>query len=252
MDLGIKGKVALITGGSMGIGAATARLFAKEGLTGIAITARRENELIEAAKEIAGETGCEVLPVVADCTIEQDVKNAVQKVVDRFGRIDILVNSIGTAAAGNFLELTEDDWHKSLALKLMGQIRVAREVFPHMSKLGWGRIVNVIGTHARLAEAHAMPAGVANAGLSNFTRALAELGGPLGILVNGVNPGTVNTARLKYLLTRGVEYDLKTITLHRFAEADEIANAIAFLASDRASYICGSILNVDGGQLKTI
>jgi 3-oxoacyl-[acyl-carrier protein] reductase len=251
MDLGIKGKVALITGGSMGIGGATARLLAKEGVT-VAITARREKELTDAAQQIGSETGSEIIPVVADCTVPEDVKNVVQKVADRYGRIDILVNSIGAAAAGDFLELTDEDWQKSLALKLMGQIRVAREVFPHMKKQKWGRIVNVIGTHAWLAEAHAMPAGVANAGLANFTRALAELGGPHGILVNGVNPGTVNTARLRYLLTHGVEYDLKTITLHRFAEAEEIANAIAFLASERASYICGSILNVDGGQLKTI
>lgn len=251
MDLGIKGKVALITGGSMGIGGATARLLAKEGVS-LAITARREKELANAAKAIGSESGAQVLPVVADCTIVEDVKKAVAKVAGHYGRIDILVNSIGSAAAGDFLELSEEDWQKSLALKLMGQIRVAREVFPHMKKQKWGRIVNVIGTHAWLAEAHAMPAGVANAGLANFTRALAELGGPLGILVNGVNPGTVNTARLKYLLDRGVEYDLKTITLHRFAEAEEIANAIVFLASERASYICGSILNVDGGQLKTI
>jgi 3-oxoacyl-[acyl-carrier protein] reductase len=251
MDLGIKGKVALITGGSMGIGGAAAKLLAQEGVI-VAISARREKELAEAAARIGSETGTEIMTVTADCTQPADVKAAVQKVIDRHGRIDILVNSIGTAAAGNFLELSEDEWQQSLALKLMGQIRVAREVFPHMQKQKWGRIVNVIGTHAWLAEAHAMPAGVANAGLANFTRALAELGGPHGILVNGVNPGTVNTARLKYLLTRGVEYDLNTITLHRFAEAEEIANAIAFLASDRASYICGSILNVDGGQLKCI
>lgn len=251
MDLGIRGRVALITGGSMGIGGATAKLMAQEGAL-IAITARRENELKAAATRLGKETGADVMTAVADCTKPDDVKSAVQKVVDRHGRIDILVNSIGSAAAGDFLELSEEDWHKSLALKLMGQIRVAREVFPHMKKQRWGRIVNVIGTHARLAEAHAMPAGVANAGLLNFTRALAELGGPHGILVNGVNPGTVNTARLQYLLGRGVEYDLNTITLHRFAEAEEIANAIAFLASERASYICGSILNVDGGQLKCI
>jgi len=251
MDLGLKGKVALITGGSMGIGGASAKLLAQEGAL-VAITARREKELADAAAHIGRETGADVMAVAADCTQPDSVKAAVQKVVERHGRIDILVNSIGTAAAGDFLQLTEEDWHKSLALKLMGQIRVAREVFPHMKKQGWGRIVNVIGTHAWLAEAHAMPAGVANAGLLNFTRALAELGGPLGILVNGVNPGTVNTARLKYLMDRGVEYDLKTITLHRFAEAEEVANAIVFLASERASYICGSVLNVDGGQLKTI
>jgi NAD(P)-dependent dehydrogenase (short-subunit alcohol dehydrogenase family) len=97
-----------------------------------------------------------------------------------------------------------------------------------------------------------MPAGVANAGLLNFTRAMAEHGGPHGVLVNAVSPGTVNTARLKYLMDNGVEYDLKNITLGRFAEADELASAIVFLASARASYCCGSVLTVDGGQIKTI
>jgi len=251
MDLGLKGKVALVTGGSMGIGGATAVLLAQEGAQ-VVISARREKELTDAVNLIHDKTGAKAMAVSADCTQDQDVKELVRKVVDQHGRIDILVNSIGTARAGHFLELTESDWQQSLALKLMGQIRVAREVFPHMAKQRWGRIVNVIGTHAWLAEANAMPAGVANAGLLNFTRALAELGGPQGILVNGVNPGTVNTARLEYLMNKGVEYDLDTITLHRFAEPVEIANAIVFLASERASYICGSILNVDGGQLKCI
>ena len=228
MDLGLKDKIALVTGGSLGIGAATATLLAQEGAS-VTISARRENILNDTAAQIREETGADVVPICADCTQVEDVKAAVQKVIDRYGRIDILVNSIGNAKAGDFLELSESDWQQSLALKLMGQIRVAREVFPHMQKRRWGRIVNVIGTHAWLAEAHAMPAGVANSGLLNFTRALAELGGPDGVLVNGVNPGTVKTNRLEYLIEQGVEYDLDTITLHRFAEANEIANAIVFL-----------------------
>lgn len=251
MDLGLKGKVALVTGGSQGIGRASATLLAREGAH-VVISARREKELAEAAAAIRGEAGVDVLGVPTDCTKEADVRNLVQRVLDKHGRVDVLVNSIGSAKAGHFLELSDSDWEQSLALKLMGQIRVARAVYPHMEKQRWGRIVNVIGTHASLAEAHAMPAGVANAGLLNFTRALAELGGPKGVLVNGVSPGTVNTARLKYLLDNGVQYDLKTITLGRFAEAVEIANAIVFLASERATYICGSVLTVDGGQLKTI
>lgn len=251
MDLGIKGKVAIVTGGSQGIGAASATLLAQEGAK-VVISARREKELADAAARIRAEAGVDVLGVPTDCTKEEDVRNLVRKTVDRHGRVDILVNSIGSAKAGDFLKLDDSDWEQSLALKLMGQIRVARAVYPHMEKQGWGRIVNVIGTHALLAEAHAMPAGVANAGLLNFTRALAELGGPKGVLVNAVSPGTVNTARLKYLLDQGVQYDLKTITLGRFAEATEIANAIVFLASARASYCCGSVLSVDGGQIKTI
>ena len=251
MDLGIKGKIALVTGGSMGIGAASATLLAQEGAK-VVISARREKELADAAARIRAETGAEVLGVATDCTKEEDVRNLVRRTIDQHGRVDILVNSIGSAKAGDFLKLSDGDWEQSLALKLMGQVRVARAVYPHMEKQRWGRIVNVIGTHALLAEAHAMPAGAANAGLLNFTRALAELGGPKGVLVNAVSPGTVNTARLKYLIDQGVQYDLKTITLGRFAEAVEIASAIVFLASARASYCCGAVLSVDGGQIKTI
>jgi 3-oxoacyl-[acyl-carrier protein] reductase len=251
MDLGLKGKVAVVTGGSQGIGKASAMLLAQEGAQ-VAISARRESELAATAGEIRTRTAAEVLAVPCDCTKDADVQGMVRRVMEKYGRIDILVNSIGSAKAGHFLELTDGDWEESLALKFMGQVRVARAVYPHMEKQGSGRIVNVIGTHSVLAEAHAMPAGAANAALHNFTRALAELGGPKGVLVNAVSPGTVNTARLKYLLERGVQYDLKTITLGRFAEASEIANAIVFLASERASYVCGSVLTVDGGQLKTI
>ncbi|MBI3937738.1 MAG: SDR family oxidoreductase [Betaproteobacteria bacterium] len=251
MDLGLKGRIALVTGGSKGIGGATAMLLAREGAY-VAISARHTEELDEMAARISRETGGQVLAVPADCTKQDEVSVLVRQVLDRWGRIDVLVNSIGAAKAGIFLQLSDDDWQQSLALKLFGQIRVAREVFPHMQKQSWGRIVNVIGTHALLAEAHAMPAGVANAGLMNFTKALAELGGPYGVLVNAVSPGTVRTARLEYLMSQGVEYNLKTITLGRFAEAEEIANAIVFLASERASYVCGSFLTVDGGQIKCI
>ncbi len=251
MDLGIKDKVALITGGSKGIGGATATLLAREGVR-LAISARSQQELDEKAKALRDECGAEVLPLAADCSKTADVDAMVAKVARHYGRIDILVNSIGSAKAGAFTDLSDQDWHDSLALKLYGQIKTARAVFPHMQKQRWGRIVNVIGTHATFAEAHAMPAGVANAGLMNFTKALAELGGPYGVLVNGVNPGTVRTARLEYLMSQGVEYDLKSITLHRFAEPEEIAAAVVFLASARASYVCGAFLNVDGGQLKCI
>lgn len=251
MDLGLKGRIALITGGSKGIGGSSALLLAQEGAR-VAISARTASELDQHAAAIRSATGADVLAVPADCTDPKSVDALVERVARHFGRIDILVNSIGAARAGDFLRLSEDDWQQSLALKLMGQIRVARAVLPHMQKQRWGRIVNVIGTHALFAEAHAMPAGVANAGLLNFTKALAELGGPDGILVNAVSPGTVNTARLQYLMSKGVTYDLSRITLGRFAEPSELASVIVFLASDRASYMCGACVTVDGGQIKTI
>lgn len=251
MDLGLKGRVALITGGSKGIGRASARSLTAEGAR-VAIAARNREGLEKAAGPIRAETGGEVITVSADCTIDGEVSAMVERVLDHFGRIDILVNSIGAAKAGPFIELADEDWQESLALKLMGQIRAARAVFPHMRKQRWGRIINVVGVHCSLPDAQAMPAGVANAGLLNFTKALAELGGRDGVLVNSVNPGTVRTARLEYLLQKGVRYDLNRITLGRFADPEEVASVITFLASERSSYICGACITVDGGQVKCI
>lgn len=251
MDLGLKGKVALVTGGSKGIGRASAMGLAAEGAS-VAISARQQHTLDEAAGDIRGRTGAAVVTIAADCTAAHDVTAMVRTVLERFGRIDILVNSIGAARVGPFQKLSDQDWQDSLALKLMGQVRVAREVFPHMQKQRWGRIVNVIGTHALFPEAHAMPAGAANAALTNFTKALAELGGRDGVLVNGVHPGTVRTDRLEYIMKQGVEYDLKRITLGRFGEPEELASVIVFLASERSSYMCGSFVTVDGGQIKCL
>lgn len=251
MDLGLKGKSAIVTGGSGGIGKAVAHGLAAEGVK-VAIAARRLPELQQAAKQIEAKTGSPVVPIQADCTKRDEIRKLVSETLAHFGKIDILVNSIGAAKAGPFLELSERDWSDSLSLKLFGQIYAAQEVFPHMQKQRWGRIINVIGTHAYFPEAHAMPAGVANAALMNFTKALAELSGPHGVLVNGVNPGTVRTARLEYLMDQGVTYDMSRITLGRVAEPEEIASVVVFLASERSSYICGASINVDGGQIKCL
>ncbi len=187
MDLGLKGKFALVTGGSLGIGHAAALALAAEGCR-VAIAARGKEALEQAAAKIGRAAQAEVLAVQADCTKPEEVRRMVGKVHERFGRIDVLVNSIGSAKSGNFLQLTEEHWRESLELKLFGIVRCCREVVPHMQRHRWGRIVNVIGHRGRQPETQAMPAGVANAGLINFTKALADEDVRDGILVNGVSP----------------------------------------------------------------
>jgi NAD(P)-dependent dehydrogenase (short-subunit alcohol dehydrogenase family) len=256
MDLGLKGKCALVTGGSMGIGKAAALALAAEGCR-VAVAARGKEALAEAAQEIGGEA----LAVQADCTRPDDVRRMVAEVLERFGRIDILVNSIGAAKSGAFLEQPEEEWRESLELKLYGVVRCCREVVPHMRRRGWGRIVNLIGHRGRQPETQAMPAGVANAGLVNFTKALADEFVRDGILVNGVSPCPMQTRRLDYMVKAkaamaGITQDeareefLRDIPIGRFAEPHEIASLIVFLASARNSYISGTTIAIDGGATR--
>lgn len=260
MDLGLKGKCALVTGGSMGIGKAAALELAAEGCR-VAIAARGKEALEQAAAEIRKQAGGEVHAVQADCTKPEEIHRMVAEVVARFGRLDILVNSIGAAKSGDFLTLPEEAWHDSLELKLYGVIRCCREAVPHMRRQRWGRIVNLIGHRGRQPESQAMPAGVANAGLINFTKALADEYVRDGILANGVSPCPMETRRLDYMVKAKAqmmglseeearqEY-LRDIPIGRFAQPHEIAALVAFLASERNSYISGTTISIDGGATR--
>ena len=261
MDLGLKGRCALVTGGSMGIGKAAALELSAEGCR-VALAARGEQALAQAAEEIRRHTQGEVITLRADCTRPEDIARMVEEVAARFGRIDILVNSIGAAKSGHFLALPEDEWRESLELKLYGVIRCCRAVVPHMQRQRWGRIVNLIGHRGRQPESRAMPAGVANAGLINFTKALADEFVRDGILANGVSPCPMETRRLDYMVKakaalEGISEDaarqeyLRDIPIGRFAQPEEIAALIAFLASERNSYISGTTISIDGGATRT-
>jgi NAD(P)-dependent dehydrogenase (short-subunit alcohol dehydrogenase family) len=258
VDLGLQGRCALVTGGSMGIGRAAALALAAEGCR-VAIAARGAEALAQAAQEIGRDT----LAVRADCTQPADIRRMVAEVLARFGRLDVLVNSIGAAKSGHFLRLSDDEWRDSLELKLFGIVRCCREAIPHMQRQGWGRIVNLIGHRGRQPEAQAMPAGVANAGLINFTKALADEFVRDGILVNGVSPCPMQTRRLDYMVQAkasmaGISEEaaraefLRDIPIGRFAEPHEIAPLIAFLASERNTYITGTTIAIDGGATRTV
>jgi NAD(P)-dependent dehydrogenase (short-subunit alcohol dehydrogenase family) len=258
MDLGLEGKCTLVTGGSMGIGRAAALALAAEGCR-VAIAARGKDALAQAAQAIGHGT----LAVQADCTQPADVRRMVAEVLHRFGGIDVLVNSIGSAKSGHFLRLSDEEWRESLELKLFGIVRSCREVVPHMQRQGWGRIVNLIGHRGRQPEADAMPAGVANAGLVNFTKALADEVVRDGILVNGVSPCPMQTRRLDYMVKAkaqmtGISEEaareayVRDIPIGRFAEPSEIAPLIVFLASARNTYITGTTIAIDGGATRGI
>jgi 3-oxoacyl-[acyl-carrier protein] reductase len=257
VNLGLSGKVAIVTGGSRGIGRATAAGLAREGAT-VVLAAREADALKEAADGIAGAGCARPTTIPCDCTRPADVGRLVAAVVDAHGGLDVLVNSIGAARGGPFLELTDEDWDESLDLKLMGQVRCCRAALPVMRARGGGVIVNVIGHRGKQPDGRALPAGAANAALMNFTIGLAREEARHGIRVVGVNPAPVETRRLTYVFEteariQGVSVEearrrwLAHVPLGRAADPEEIASVIVFLASARASFVTGTIVHADGG-----
>lgn len=252
MELGLKGKVAIITGGTEGIGKAAALKFAQEGAK-VAISARRKDVLDKVAAEIAA-TGAEVLAVAADMSKNADIERFMKAVIDRFGRIDILVNNAGTSARGKFLEVDDATWSSDLELKVFGAIRCTRLAVPHMKKQGGGRIINITISSAKQPGAESMPTSVSRAAGLAITKALSKEFAADNILVNTVCIGKIKSGQHERRYTRdGIsaeEYYAKMardIPMKRVGEAAEAANAIVFFASDAASYITGSSLNLDGG-----
>lgn len=259
MDLGLKGRCALVTGGSAGIGHACALALTQEGVD-VAICARDPERLKEAAAAIRQQTDRRVLTVTTDLTMAAQIAELVEHVVGSFGRIDILVNNAGASRFGDPLELDDDAWTSALDLKYMGYVRCARAVAPHMVRQGSGRIINVIGTGGKRAGPMHLPGGAANAALVLFTKGFGLALARHGVLVNAVSPAGVATERLQRLAQAIAEREGLNpeetwrrmgadSALGRLARPDEVADVVCFLASERASYFVGTTLWMDGGEL---
>ena len=263
MDLGIKGRRALVTGASLGIGRAVAEELAREGCD-VAMVARTEETLRQAADAIARTSGRRAVPVPADASVAQDVAGAVDKARQVLGGpIDILVNNAGSTPEDGIDRVDFDKWQYSVALKQFGYARFIQLVLPAMRAQKWGRIVNVIGRSGHQPRPVYLAGGAVNAGLLSFTKGLAEDCAKDNVLVTGVNPGPINTPRWQSLReaavrTRGVtveQYDARAIAgvpLGRLGTSEECAAVIAFLCSARASFVTGEIVNIDGGGTRNI
>jgi 3-oxoacyl-[acyl-carrier protein] reductase/bacilysin biosynthesis oxidoreductase BacG len=257
MDLGIAGRVAIVTGGSRGIGRAVAERLCREGAH-VVVCARNQASLAEAQRAIGVAGTGRVLTVEADLTDPAAAGRVVDAALAAWGRIDILVNNAGAARGLPFDELTHERWLENLQLKLFGYLRMARLVLPHLRKNGWGRIVNIAGVAGLQPSALAMPVGLNNAGILNVMKALSDAEAANNILVTTVCPGPILTARQTTLLqdaaqAKGITVEAAqreataAIPLRRMGRPEEVADAVAFLASERASYITGSLVIVDGG-----
>ena len=258
MDLGLQGKVAVVTGGSEGIGKAAAASMAIEGAS-LVIAARRADVLNAAADEIRFETGETVTAIPTDVMDPAQVKTLIDATVRTYGGLDILVNNAGISAAGPFEGATDDDWQRDLDLKLYGAIRASRLALPLMRRRGGGRIINVTNMGARAPGAESVPTSVSRAAGVALTKAMSKEFAGDNILVNTVCIGSIKSGQtqrwLKWMqednpkLTIDQIYDDigASVPLGRIGEAEEAGDVIAFLASDRASYLTGIAVNIDGG-----
>ncbi len=249
MDLGLSGKVAIVTGGSKGIGRAVAFSLLNEGAS-VLVCARGQDALDETIAMAGAAAAARITAAAADLTRGDAIEAVVERCRAVFGGVDILVNNAGSTRPGEFLKLSDEAWMEDWSLKFFGYVRMAREVLPLMQKRGGGVIVNVIGTGALRPAAGFMIGGAVNAALNHFTKALADEGAKHGVRVVGVNPGPIMTERLLRFLPPGEERDKamrRSTPLGRAGQPEEVADLVAFLASGRAAFIHGANVTIDGG-----
>ena len=260
MDLGLQDKVAIITGGSDGIGKAAAISMAEEGAA-VVIVARRPDVLDQAAQEIMTATEGQVLAISADVTEKDSANSIVQQTVDKFGRVDILVNNAGTSMAKPFEAVSADDWELDFELKVWGAVRLIQESLPEMRKVGGGRIINVTNLSARTPGPSSMPTSISRAAGIAITKGLSKDLASDNILVSTVCIGLIKSGQHQRRYDARVEqepgltidafYDQlaagRSVPLGRVGEPKEAGDVIAFLASERASYLTGIAVNLDGG-----
>ena len=253
MDLGLKGKVIAITGGSEGIGGATAMRLGHEGAR-LSICARRADVLEGHAEAIRKATGAEVMTMVADASKPDDMPRFIEETVKRYGRIDALVNNAGGTGQSAFDIVDDKAWQSDIDIKVFAQIRTSRAAIPHMKKQGGGRIINLNMVAAKQPGAAMFPTTVSRAAGLALTKGLSKELAPFNILVNAVAVGKIKSKQQersakRFNLTVDEHYAKtgKTVPMGRMGESEEVANVIAFLASDASSYVTGTCINVDGG-----
>lgn len=257
MDLGLKGKIAIVTGASRGIGQACAIALADEGAR-VCATARNQDLLNETVEKVNA-AGGEGMSVSAELTSDGACQQVVDACVEKFGGVDILINVAGAARGGDILDLPIDIIDEALALKAHGYLRLSQLVIPHMQKKKWGRIINIGGRAGASPERGNIPTAIANAAIANSVRALSDAVSADGILVNIINPGMTNTQRVRDINQARADKegrDVEDIVSElgsklpagRVAEPDEIARVACFLSSEACSYVFGSSLYMDGGH----
>jgi 3-oxoacyl-[acyl-carrier protein] reductase len=262
MDLGLKGKVAIVAASSKGIGRATAMGLAAEGAR-VTILARNEANLTKAAAEIRDVCQADVLAIPADVTSYDDIRRVVRSTVDRWKVVDILVNNAGGPPPGVFDEMDDAKWQSAFELNLLSTIRLIREVLPHMRKAGGGAIINLQSTSVKTPLDNMILSNSVRSGVIGLAKTLSKELAKDRIRVNNVLPGAILTDRLRNLLAGQAQKTGKPfeevrrareadIPLGHLGDPEDVANMIVFLASDRARYVTGATVQVDGGAVRSI
>lgn len=262
MDLGIKGKVAFVAAASRGLGRAVAGELAAEGAS-LVLCSRNLETLSRVSCEIIETSGVPVLTTVADVSIAEDVAQAVQKGIEKFGRIDILVTNAGGPPAGHFDDLSREMWESATRLTLNSVLELTRAVLPGMKERGWGRILNITSIAVKQPVENLMLSNSLRAAVTGFARTLANEVAAHGITVNNILPGYTRTERVEELAKAAAEKkgisEAKAfagweaeIPMKRLGEPREFAALAAFLVSERASYITGTSIPVDGGWIRSL
>lgn len=267
MDLGLKDKVVLVTAASQGIGRAIAEAFAAE-KSKVAITARGGDHIKKAAQEIGQSSGTEVIGLAADASKAEDNIRMVDEVVRRFGTVHVLVNNAGGVGAfASFDQLADENWLDVLNLNVMSAVRATRAALPYMQRQKWGRVINISSESGTQPDAAMPHYNASKAAINNLTKSLSKAYAKDGILVNTVSPAFIMTPLLQDMLQKmaqeqGVSFQqavdgfLATnrphIELKRPGEPEEVASAVVFLASERASFITGANLRLDGGSVASV
>lgn len=257
MDLQLNEKVAIVTGASRGIGRAIAEQLAREGMR-LVLVARKRPLLFEVAADLEGESLIQAVDL-REPSIPQGIIDAT---LERFGRIDLVVNNAGATKRGDFIELTDNEWNDGFALKFFGAMRMCRAAWPHL-KQQRGSIINISGIGGRTGSSEFTIGGSVNAALLNLTKSLADRGIKDGIRVNAINPSSILTERLQIRIKmlaeeQGLAFSeasrsmSEKLGVSRFGKPDEIASMVAFLASPHAGYSQGSIIDIDGGKTRTL
>jgi len=265
MDTSLHGRTALITGGSLGLGLATATAFYRAGAK-VAILARREGPLEAARAQIAALADqappeAAIAACVCDVADPEQLIDAHRRVVNELGPVDILVNNAGQSAAQPFEQITDEAWQADLDLKLFAAIRLTRLVWPHMKLQRWGRVINLLNVFAKTPDANTAPTSVSRAAGMALSKVLANEGAPHNILVNAMLIGSIKSDQVRrWHQASGGDRSLDEfvaaagarLPMGRMGEPEEVANLALFLASEAGSYVTGCAINMDGGLSKVV
>jgi 3-oxoacyl-[acyl-carrier protein] reductase len=254
MEITLNGRAAIVTGGSKGIGFAVATRFAASGAD-VAIIARGRAALDQTVKTIGTTAKGRIIGIQGDVAIPADLERAYGEAMRAFGKIDIVVNNAGTSRTGAFEEITDEIWREDFDQKLFAAIRLTRLVWPQMKDRRWGRVINVLNVGAKAARPKSAPTSITRAAGMALTKVLAGEGAPHNVLVNALLVGFIEADQhVRAAEKAGIELKdyinarIKDVPLGRIGRAEEFANLACFLASDAASYITGTAINVDGGR----